>query len=60
MPQEFVGISTVCRTDGCPNFALEVHLAARLDEHGCAPWWVCGVCREDLIPNPHPSDTIDE
>jgi hypothetical protein len=56
MPSDFISIVGQCETEDCPNFGVEVYLTSRLDEHGCLPWWVCGVCTMELIPNPHPNE----
>ena len=56
----FMDIVEICKTEECPNFGLTVRLSAQLDAHGCLPWWVCGVCRMDLIPNPHPVEEVIE
>jgi hypothetical protein len=56
MPSDFVSIVGQCETEDCPNFDVEVRLSSRLDEHGCLPWWVCGVCTMEIIPNPHPNE----
>ena len=57
MPSEFISIVGQCETEDCPNFDIEVRLSARPDEHGCLPWWVCGVCSLDIVPDPHPVES---
>ena len=54
MAIEFSSIFIVCSTEGCPNIGVEHWSLMRLDEHGCPPWTVCGVCGLDIIPHPHP------
>ena len=58
MPSEFISIVAKCETEDCLNFDVEAHLFSRLDEHGCLPWWVCGVCTVELVPNPHPGEEV--
>jgi hypothetical protein len=59
MPQEFVTINFQCDTDGCPNSALgEMHTTLKLTEDGDLPWFICGVCQVDIIPNPN-SESAD-
>jgi len=55
MPLEFISLAAICNTDGCPNNGIETAVALQLDEHGCVPWVVCGVCSQDIVANPHPS-----
>ena len=54
MPPELVSIEFQCDTEGCPNAALgAMHTILKLTEEGDLPWFVCGVCRADIIPNPN-------
>jgi hypothetical protein len=57
MPQEFATVIATCATEGCPNFGLNTVVPARLDEHGCVPQIVCGVCSLDIVPDPHPVES---
>lgn len=59
MSFEFVSIIVTCTISECPNFGIETSIAARLDAHGCLPWIVCGVCRTDLNPHPHPGEPTE-
>lgn len=60
MPPELVSIEFQCNTEGCPNAAIgEMHTTLRLTESGELPWFVCGVCQVDIIPNPNAESTND-
>lgn len=57
MPLELVSIEFQCDTEGCPNAAIgEMHTTLRLTENGDLPWFICGVCQVDIIPNPQVND----
>jgi hypothetical protein len=49
---EFVSIEVSCETVGCPNNGISANAILKLTENGELPWYVCGVCQQDLIPNP--------
>jgi transcription elongation factor Elf1 len=54
MPTEFATVIAPCATEDCPNFGTETVVPVRLDEHGCVPQIVCGVCSLDIVSDPHP------
>lgn len=58
MAAEFVTVIAVCFVKECPNFEIETVVPARLDEHGCLPWIVCGVCSEDIVEHPHREEEV--
>jgi len=49
---EFERVEVSCETVGCPNFGIPADTTLRLTEDGQLPHFVCGVCQQDLIPNP--------
>jgi hypothetical protein len=49
---EFVSIEVSCETAGCPNNGISANALLKLTESGQLPHYVCGVCQQDLIPNP--------
>lgn len=58
-PIEFATVIAPCATEGCPNFEKETVVPVRLDEHGCVPQIVCGVCSLDIVPDPHPVESVE-
>jgi hypothetical protein len=57
---EFVSVEVSCETEGCPNNGLPANTILKLTENGELPWYVCGVCQVDLIPNPRAEDETAE
>jgi len=49
---EFVSVEVSCETENCPNKGIPANTILKLTENGELPWYVCGVCQADLIPNP--------
>ena len=61
MTAEFASITFTCETDGCPNSLLgEMHSTLKLTESGDLPWFQCGICQVDIIPNPNPPVEIND
>jgi hypothetical protein len=51
---QFASVTVTCETDNCPNADLgEVSYWVKLNENGELCHLVCGVCQQDLIPNPN-------
>lgn len=50
---EFVSITLVCQTTDCPEIGNEKNTMMKLTDSGELPWVVCGVCQQDIIPNPN-------
>ena len=57
MAIEFATVIAPCATVECPNFEKATVVPVRLDEHGCVPQIVCGVCSLDIVPDPHPVES---
>lgn len=51
---EFATIILVCLNPECPETGTEKTSIMRLTDSGQYPWVVCGVCQQDIIPNPNP------
>jgi hypothetical protein len=50
---QFASVTVTCGTAGCPNADLgEVGYWVEINENGDLCQLVCGVCQQDLIPNP--------
>jgi hypothetical protein len=49
---EFASVEVSCETEGCPNNGISANAILKLTDSGDLPWYVCGVCQVDLIPNP--------
>ena len=50
---EFASVEISCETVGCPNNGVSCNTMLKLTEDGQLPHLVCGVCQQDLIPNPN-------
>ncbi len=57
---EFVSVEISCETENCPNKGIPANAILKLTESGELPWYVCGVCQVDLIPNPRVEDEVSE
>ena len=49
---EFASVEISCKTENCPNNGVPANTMLKLTDSGDLPWYVCGVCQVDLIPNP--------
>jgi hypothetical protein len=49
---QFASVEVSCETEGCPNLGIPANTILKLTDDGQLPWFVCGVCQQDLIPNP--------
>lgn len=57
---EFESVEISCETVGCPNNGVPANTMLKLTDSGDLPWYVCGVCQVDLIPNPDASNEATE
>jgi hypothetical protein len=57
---EFVSVEVSCETRKCPNYGIPANTILLLTEGKELPWYVCGVCQVDLIPNPRVEDETSE
>jgi hypothetical protein len=57
---EFVSVEVSCETESCPNNGISANTILKLTDSGELPWYVCGVCQVDLIPNPRVENETSE
>jgi hypothetical protein len=50
---EFASVEVSCETEECPSLGIPANTMLKLTEDGQLTGLVCGVCQQDLIPNPN-------